>query len=541
MKYQLGGNIQNIKGFDFDSNLVKLSNPYLGIYIAKNILTGEEQEVIRKSDGTYTFFTTPSGNMVKSLSRPKMYVEKQVGGVIEQGYKKNSPYKYLPEINIPSNQITMKDVNHPIMAYPNGDSPQIMLPNKNYYFPNSTKVKEIPMRNYQTGGQIDQLLQMYFQAMQLTEEQVAQFMQEFQQMSPEEQQEVLAYIQQQLQDSQTQAQSQVEQTPPQEQTNLPIAQMGFEVPNSYQYGNGILDAFMCGGKAKKYQTGGRSGIQGKMIYQPQTDNDFASTPLHLRKAPIIIEPSFVSNSGETHTMQYADPVDLSAYVKTSPQQEQLRRKEVAKVRNKILNQGEDVKAVQEFLLSKGISLPKYGADGKLGNETTKALTEYAKTVNIGTDFGAISEVFAHALKEAKGIKKPTTKYEEISQASPRVEEKANKELYNWKGNNDSYPNINKNKPNVYEPYSETPLTIKTVPLESTNVNRTFPLNGGLSPKKQKLWDYVPGDDRAFMGYDVVNTNGTNYTLKAPGNRFYNYDSKNGKLTEIKGNSFIRSK
>lgn len=63
------------------------------------------------------------------------------------GYKKNSPYKNEPFIDIASNLITMKDVEHPVLAIPDNDEPVIMLPNKEYNFKNSTKVREIPLKD----------------------------------------------------------------------------------------------------------------------------------------------------------------------------------------------------------------------------------------------------------------------------------------------------------------------------------------------------------------------------------------------------------
>ena len=65
------------------------------------------------------------------------------------GYKDNSPFRNEPFIDIDSNRITMKGVSIPIVAYPDNDKPIVMTPGKEYLFPNSTKVKEVP---YQVGG-----------------------------------------------------------------------------------------------------------------------------------------------------------------------------------------------------------------------------------------------------------------------------------------------------------------------------------------------------------------------------------------------------
>lgn len=61
------------------------------------------------------------------------------------GYKKNSPYKTEPFIDIDSNSITMEGVEFPILAIPDNDKPVIMKPGENYLFPNSNKVREIPV------------------------------------------------------------------------------------------------------------------------------------------------------------------------------------------------------------------------------------------------------------------------------------------------------------------------------------------------------------------------------------------------------------
>lgn len=69
------------------------------------------------------------------------------------GYKKGSPYANEPYIDIQGNDITMVGVPHDILALPDNDKPIIMKPGKNYKFPNSKTVREIPL--YQKGGKID--------------------------------------------------------------------------------------------------------------------------------------------------------------------------------------------------------------------------------------------------------------------------------------------------------------------------------------------------------------------------------------------------
>lgn len=95
------------------------------------------------------------------------------------GYKKNSPYKNEPYIDIQGNQITMSGVDMPLLAVPNNNAPTIMYPGEEHYFPNSNKVREIPMKNmkskYKKGGKLDhtKALQAYLES--LSEEEQDRF------------------------------------------------------------------------------------------------------------------------------------------------------------------------------------------------------------------------------------------------------------------------------------------------------------------------------------------------------------------------------
>jgi ribosomal protein S16 len=85
-------------------------------------------------------------------SSPK--VKAQKGAKIStQGYKKNSPDKNEPMLIIPSNRITMQDVEHSVMAYPSTGNPTLMHPNSEYYFPYANYVTEVPVA--QDGNYID--------------------------------------------------------------------------------------------------------------------------------------------------------------------------------------------------------------------------------------------------------------------------------------------------------------------------------------------------------------------------------------------------
>lgn len=66
----------------------------------------------------------------------------------KQGFKKNSPYKNKKSITIQSPSITMSGVEFPILgtSQETGEK-KIMMPNQNYNFMNTKKVKEIPLKN----------------------------------------------------------------------------------------------------------------------------------------------------------------------------------------------------------------------------------------------------------------------------------------------------------------------------------------------------------------------------------------------------------
>ena len=69
-----------------------------------------------------------------------------------KGYKKGSPDKNEPSLLIPSNNITMEDVEFPILGIDDLGNQKIMLPGKNYLFPGK-QVTEIPMK--QDGGYVE--------------------------------------------------------------------------------------------------------------------------------------------------------------------------------------------------------------------------------------------------------------------------------------------------------------------------------------------------------------------------------------------------
>jgi hypothetical protein len=66
-----------------------------------------------------------------------------------KGYKKDSPDKHKSKLVIPSNNITMKNVPHPVLGIDDTGYSTLMFPEENYQFPGN-QVMEIPIR--QMGG-----------------------------------------------------------------------------------------------------------------------------------------------------------------------------------------------------------------------------------------------------------------------------------------------------------------------------------------------------------------------------------------------------
>ena len=62
-----------------------------------------------------------------------------------KGYKKNSPDKDRPYNVIPSGEITMKNVEFPVLGIDNKGNSKVMHPGKDYSYPGDT-VLEIPIK-----------------------------------------------------------------------------------------------------------------------------------------------------------------------------------------------------------------------------------------------------------------------------------------------------------------------------------------------------------------------------------------------------------
>lgn len=78
----------------------------------------------------------------------QIIAKKKLGGMSKWGYKKGSPFANEPFIDIQSNELTMVGVPHDVLALPDNDKPIIMKPGKNYKFKNSSKVREIPLKQH---------------------------------------------------------------------------------------------------------------------------------------------------------------------------------------------------------------------------------------------------------------------------------------------------------------------------------------------------------------------------------------------------------
>jgi hypothetical protein len=61
------------------------------------------------------------------------------------GYKRNSPDKDRPYNVIPSGEITMENVDFPVLGIDNKGNSKVMKPGKDYSYPGNT-VLEIPMK-----------------------------------------------------------------------------------------------------------------------------------------------------------------------------------------------------------------------------------------------------------------------------------------------------------------------------------------------------------------------------------------------------------
>ena len=104
---------------------------------------------VLNNKSAYDTTTVKQANFAKNATKFKH----KTGGLTDKdylGYKEDSPYSLLDSLIINSNNITMKDVNKPILGVSDKGDIKYMRPNKDYKFKGS-KVLEIPIQ-VQTGG-----------------------------------------------------------------------------------------------------------------------------------------------------------------------------------------------------------------------------------------------------------------------------------------------------------------------------------------------------------------------------------------------------
>lgn len=130
-------------------------------------------EVMRNKED-YSTVTVKQANFAKNAKKFKH----EHGGYYDEqmlGYKKGSPYANKPYIDIDSNLITMKDVPNALLAIPNVGNPTIMQPEKEYYFPKATKVREVRFKAQTGTGFNTPLPKTKFDFKGLTQEQLDWF------------------------------------------------------------------------------------------------------------------------------------------------------------------------------------------------------------------------------------------------------------------------------------------------------------------------------------------------------------------------------
>ena len=79
--------------------------------------------------------------------------------------------------------------------------------------------------------------------------------------------------------------------------------------------------------------------------------------------------------------------------------------------------GDNVRALQEMLLAVGMMLPRYGADGKYGNETVAAVMSFQARMGLD-DTGEVDEKTMAALMEAQGDEAEPGESEDEPEAIP---------------------------------------------------------------------------------------------------------------------------
>lgn len=252
------------------------------------------------------------------------------------------------------------------------------------YYQTAGMMPEQQMTSQTPQGGVDpsiQMLQAFFEINQMNEQQIQQFMQEFQQMAPEEQEKVMQYIAQQVQGGgQEQQTASEQQMPPQEQMAPEAATM--------QMGGSTQPEWL------RYQVGNIVNESPTYSYENLNDNSSlmaadAAYP-EVQRLPQY-QPMVAPITTVTGRLGLVTPENA---VVASPQ-------EAVTSAPKRKTFDPAVQALQKQLIKEGYNLGKYGADGIAGKFTKDAIK--AKAAGVKPNNRANSEVNSPITKrDAKG-------------------------------------------------------------------------------------------------------------------------------------------
>jgi hypothetical protein len=125
--------------------------------IDKSKQRGKLFKVIKTDDRTLNAIRDAMNSLASNKVNENTRMAKRGGFISTEGYKKNSPDLNNDYNIIPSNNITMKDVEFPVLGIDDLGNSKVMYPNKDYKF-KGNYVTEIPLRDrikkYQDGGNI---------------------------------------------------------------------------------------------------------------------------------------------------------------------------------------------------------------------------------------------------------------------------------------------------------------------------------------------------------------------------------------------------
>lgn len=379
----------------------------------------------------------------------------------KDGYNKNSKYKNEPYIDFEPNgngvtHLTTKNVEDgfQIIAV-NKNKSVVMQPGYDYFF--SGSVREIPLKtknkdmynnfrySAQVGGQppmqqqqpneqdmIMQVLQAYFSMVGMNEQQAQEFMQEFGAMQPEEQQQILSYIQKELQGSQQQQSAPMQQgsaqdlqpmgmqeqpMAPSQQQEQVVAMGGYLVPMKRYAQSGEMSS----GKDQdqmpppaKFRLGMEGlpnvgvrarelGIDNQQLY-PMGNGSIETAEVGYDENP---KGAMRPVSVPSQPMLIADPKEIR---KQRIAHVQKMNEEANAIAKEFMDEKEERKNIQKYLVSKGYNLGAYvdktdkegdrikGVDGVFGSRTLNALN---KEVNkrLKLEGGTKDEAYGRTISE----------------------------------------------------------------------------------------------------------------------------------------------